>query len=74
MLLDERRERAFVGEIKWSRKPISPGLMANLKRRARACHALRNMRCTYALISRSGFNPPPKRPCGERYIDLSALG
>ncbi len=74
VLLDETRTRAFVGEIKWSREPIAPSLMADLKQRAGRCRALEGVRTTFALISRSGFRPAPKVRRAERYVNLSALG
>ncbi len=73
VLFDKDRKRAMVGEIKWSRKPIHPGLMLDLCRRVKATPVFKQVRLTHALISRSGFRPEPTAGRGERYIDLSAI-
>jgi len=74
VLLDEDRERAFVGELKWQRRPVSPGVMADLRERVAREPALRDLELTYALLSRSGFTRLPSEvPPDERYIDLGAF-
>jgi AAA+ ATPase superfamily predicted ATPase len=72
VLFDQARERALIGEIKWSRKPVHPGLLADLRRRVEASRVFAGMRLTLALVSRSGFSPAPRTRRAERYVDLSA--
>lgn len=74
VLLDEGRQRAFIGELKWQRRPLSPGVMADLRGRVAREPALRDLELTYAVLSRSGFTRiPSDAPPDERYLDLGAV-
>ncbi len=73
VLFDRARERVMVGEVKWSRKPVNPDLLADLRRRVETSRVFSGKRTTLALVSRSGFKPAPRRRPAERYVDLSAV-
>jgi len=72
VMFDQARERVMIGEVKWSRKPVHPRLLAELRRRVEASKVFAKKRITLALISRSGFRPVPIKKPSERYVDLSA--
>jgi hypothetical protein len=73
VLFDETRRQAFVGEVKWSLRPISPRHMGELNKRIQASRVFEDCRLTTALVSRSGFSSEPEATTSEIYVDLSAV-
>ncbi len=71
VLLDASRKRAFIAEVKWTTRPVSPKLLADLKTRTARVPALAELDCVYALLSRSGFTAGNAGD-NERLIDLDS--
>jgi hypothetical protein len=73
VLLDRDREKAFIGEVKWSSRPVGRELLDDLRARVAREPKLAACECTYALLSRGGF--VGRRPIArdERLIDVSKL-
>ncbi len=55
VMLDEERTQAVVLEIKWSRRPVGAGALAELRRRIGDDAELGALDCTSGVMSRSGF-------------------
>ncbi|MGM0577144.1 MAG: ATP-binding protein [Myxococcota bacterium] len=72
VLLDADRTRAVVFEVKWSRRPISPGLLRRLRAKVNADPVLRQLETTVGLISRAGFRQPEAAMPDEAGLLLSA--
>ena len=70
VLLDERRQQAFIAEVKWTRERVSLSELDHLRRRVAGESALTALKPTFALISRNGFTGRRLDP-DERAIDLS---
>jgi AAA+ ATPase superfamily predicted ATPase len=73
VLLDERRVRAFVAEIKWTRRKVSPVGLDRLRARVREDSAFADMEVTFALISRAGFTSRRASALDERLLDVSRM-
>jgi AAA+ ATPase superfamily predicted ATPase len=73
--LDRKRERAIIGEIKWSVRPVGEDVARDLEERAEGAEALGSFKKRYLLISRSGFTPGLARAASDRLllVDLRAL-
>lgn len=74
---------ALLGECKWSNRPVGPGILEELLRKAEALRRDEHFRrwnvreVRYALFSRSGFTPELQRraaAAGIRLVDLAELG
>lgn len=73
VLLDERRERAFVAEVKWSSRRVSPKGLEALRARVLGEAAFSGLEVTFALVSRQGFTAAPRLRRDERLIDVRSL-
>ena len=71
VLVDPTRRRAFIAEVKWSRQPVSAGLLDRLRERVASEAAFAGVECTFAVISRNGCTATPPRPAGH-LVDISA--
>jgi len=71
VLLDAERRRAFVGEIKWSQRPVRMGLLDNLKRRVEGERAFEGMEVTACLVSRQGFGEERELWRDERVVNVA---
>ncbi len=72
VLLDAERRRAFVAEVKWTRRAVSRSTLDKLRRRVADEPAFEGMGLTYALVSRSGFRPGREPRLDERLLDVSS--
>jgi uncharacterized protein len=73
VLLDGERRRAFVAEVKWSKKPPTAALLDDLRARVARVSVLSGLDVTYALIARTGSAARLGRPLrrDERFLSLS---
>ena len=73
--LDAKRERAVIGEVKWSRRPVGTNVAESLRTRSQAVSALHPMEKRYVLFSRSGFTDALNRSCPDDVllVDFSTL-
>lgn len=71
VLLDAERRNAFIGEIKWSKKPISARLINDLRTRVTRSKIFEGVNRTFALISRAGFIDDHQPSSDEVLVDLA---
>lgn len=74
VLLDESRRRAFVAEVKWSKKRASAALLDDLRQRVSRVPQLASLDLTYGLVAREGDERSLGRKLkrDERFVSLSA--
>ena len=53
---DSRREKALIGEIKWTKKPVNYRILNSLIAKAKSLDNLKNVKMYFILVSRSGFH------------------
>ncbi|MBI2841608.1 MAG: ATP-binding protein [Acidobacteria bacterium] len=73
VFLDETRRHAFVAEVRWSKSKVSVNLIDQLRSRVMREPAFSGLTCTYALISRAGFQGKKRPSSDERLIDITGL-
>ena len=73
VMLDRDRHRAWIAEVKWTRRPVPRSAMDDLRSRARRVKELSGLEHTYALVSRAGFTARRPRRDDERFIDVRKL-
>jgi Archaea bacterial proteins of unknown function len=75
VLLDEARRRAFVAEVKWSKKAPSAALLDDLRVRVARVPELASLDVTFALVTRSGSAARLGRRLlrDERFMALSSF-
>lgn len=74
VLLDESRRRAFVAEVKWSKKQVTAALLDGLRGRVALVPELASLDLTYALVARTGTQAQLRRKLrkDERFLGLGA--
>ena len=74
VLMNGDRSRAFVGEVKWSARPVARALLDDLRARAGRVRELERAELCFGLISASGFSQPARKlAADERLIDLGRV-
>ncbi|HEX7668020.1 MAG TPA: ATP-binding protein [Polyangiaceae bacterium] len=75
VLLDEARQKAFVAEVKWSKKAPSAALLDDLRGRVARVPELSSLELTFAVVTRSGAADGLGRRLkrDERFLALSNI-